>query len=151
MKTVHRYYRCSTHDKHGPDACPGAPLPARAIEDYVAERLAEIAQGDDFVQGAHRALEKLREQRQKLLEQKRRHLVERVGEASARAGKLADAWVEATGSLRETLSTQLAAAHQDLERQQVALEEAQRHAEALESRRVDIEWVTRAMGNFGAV
>ena len=35
----YRYYRCSTRDKRGHDACAGGPLPARAIEDFVVARV----------------------------------------------------------------------------------------------------------------
>ena len=35
----YRYYRCSTRDKQGRDACESAPLPAAAIEDFVIQRI----------------------------------------------------------------------------------------------------------------
>ena len=40
-RTEYRYYRCTKRDKEGKEACPSAPLPAGAIEEYVIERLRE--------------------------------------------------------------------------------------------------------------
>ena len=36
---TYRFYRCSRRDKYGEDLCPGRPLPAGAIKDFVAERI----------------------------------------------------------------------------------------------------------------
>jgi len=37
------YYRCVTHDKQGRQACPAQQLPARAVEEFVVDRLRESA------------------------------------------------------------------------------------------------------------
>jgi site-specific DNA recombinase len=44
-RKVLRYYRCSTRDRRGREACPSPPLPAAAIEEYAVERLREYAAG----------------------------------------------------------------------------------------------------------
>jgi site-specific DNA recombinase len=40
---THRYYRCSTREKHCKDKCAGRPLPAPAIEAFVVARISERA------------------------------------------------------------------------------------------------------------
>jgi site-specific DNA recombinase len=42
-RTVYRYYRCVKRDKEGNQACSSSPLPADAIENYVIDRLREVA------------------------------------------------------------------------------------------------------------
>ena len=44
-RKILRYYRCSTRDRSGREACPSPPLPAVAIEEYAVERLREYAAG----------------------------------------------------------------------------------------------------------
>jgi site-specific DNA recombinase len=39
----YRYYRCSTKDRFGREACPAGQLPAEAMEEFVLERLREAA------------------------------------------------------------------------------------------------------------
>lgn len=53
---TYRFYRCSTRDKHGKDACPARPLPARALEELVAERITAATADVKLVQHIERSL-----------------------------------------------------------------------------------------------
>jgi DNA invertase Pin-like site-specific DNA recombinase len=148
---VHRYYRCSTRDKHGREHCAAAPLAAGVIEGYVVERVSEIVAHGDSVLETYGELKRTLEQRRELLKLQQHGLAERVGEVSARAGKLADEWVNANGEVKDILGQRLASASAELKDCESALADVKAQLTALETRKFDIEWVTRALSNFHEV
>ncbi len=55
-RKTHRYYRCSTPDRHGIQACKTKPLAADAIDRFVVERIAKLTAEKGFVHNAEELL-----------------------------------------------------------------------------------------------
>jgi len=56
----YRYYRCITRDSRGTDACRARPLSAKAIEDFVLDKIRSVSgTGSSFVQGLESRLARL--------------------------------------------------------------------------------------------
>jgi hypothetical protein len=145
---VHRYYRCMTRDKFGKACCGAAPLAAGALETYVVERVGEWAAQRDLTQECHARLVPLLVQRKELLESQRHHLAARVGETSARCGKLADEWVDAEGAVKGVLGKRVDAATSELEQLKQAAGDVARQLAEVAERQYDLQWVARALSNF---
>ena len=115
------------------------------------ERLFEVVGSQDFVEGTYGTLHRLLQDHVVLLKTQQHALAERLGEVSARSGKLADEWVNATSAVREVLGQRLNAASEELRRHEEGLRAARAQLRNIESRQCDIEWVTRALANFSSV
>jgi hypothetical protein len=150
-KTVHRYHRCATRDKQGRAACTAAPMAAAAIEKYVANRIEEVVQTQDFVSDTYGAFTQLVQERMALLRSQQQAMAARIGDVSARTGKLVDEWVNAESDVRDLLSQRISAGRAEVSQLEAGLAEAKRQHLALDGKCVDIEWVTRALGNFNTV
>lgn len=149
--TVHRYYRCMERDKHGRGRCGAPPLAALAIERYVARHVSEWVAAGGLAEESLAALKNLVDERRALFEAQRHHLAERLGEASARSGKLADEWVNAEGQLKMVLGQRLEAANAETVQLQTAHANTSKQLEVLVTRKYNLDWVTRALTNFSTV
>ena len=124
------------------------PLAAGALENYVVERVTEWAGQHDLSQECHARFVPLLVQRKELLESQRHHLAERLGEANARCGKLADEWVNAEGAVKGVLRQRVDATTTELEQLKQASADATRQLAEVAERQYDLEWVARALSNF---
>lgn len=103
-----RYYRCNARDKHGDEVCCAKPLPAQAIEDFVAERIAEVT-WDGALAGEVKRLLDTRIQRRREEITKIRLDPGRVAEAAANAGRYSEELLKFEGRARELVEAKLRA------------------------------------------
>jgi site-specific DNA recombinase len=103
----YRYYRCVKRDKEGTGACPSAPLPAGAIEEYVIERLREaVATGSLASEVEASVKERLRGRRKDLL-MERKKLPGQIAALSAEGKRLLDTMADVNGVARRLAEERL--------------------------------------------
>jgi DNA invertase Pin-like site-specific DNA recombinase len=130
----HRYYRCSKRNKGGLDGCQAAPLPARAIEEFVVERVrAALADGRLAADVTQAVKERLAGQRAGL-----------VAERNELAGNL-------TGAGRRLLDTKLQDVGDQLGRLEARLRDVERRLCLLDDCEVEAEWVSQCLADFNQV
>jgi len=150
-RKTYRFYRCSRRDKYGKDLCPGRPLPASAIEDFVAERI-EGATADGTLATRTKAklearIVKSRADYVKL----RDSLNARIAEHSAASSKLADQAAELDGRAREVALGKLRLEANNLEAAESQLRAVERDAVNLELDATHLDWFVSALRDFGKV
>jgi site-specific DNA recombinase len=64
---LYRYYRCTARSNIGVKACHSSPLPAAAIEEYVVERIGQVATDPAFVENTRETLKRRLGKRDDLL------------------------------------------------------------------------------------
>ena len=148
---TYRFYRCSRRDKYGTDLCPGKPLPAGAIEDFVAERI-EGATADGTL--AVRTKAKLEA---RILKSRadyvtlRDSLNARIADHSAGASKLADEVARLEGRARELVEAKLRIEANNLEAAESQLRAVERDAVALELDAKHLDWFVSVLRDFAKV
>src|SRR5690606_12076011 len=98
---TYRFYRCSRRDKLGKEACAARPLPAGALEDFVAQRITAATADGTLVPHIEQSLRRRIEEQRKALAAMRADLPGRVASASAAASKLTDELGKLDGRARE--------------------------------------------------
>jgi DNA repair exonuclease SbcCD ATPase subunit len=147
----YRYYRCVHRDKHGTAACPAKPLPAPAVEQYVADRMAEATADGTLVAEARAALERyLEEQREQLVE-RRAELPAKMAAAAASVAQYVEELRQVEGRAREVVARRLEQESERLATLEESLAEVERFLEALEEQRVEREWAAQVLGDFARV
>ncbi len=147
----YRYYRCTTRDKQGREACPVKALPAPAIEEYVVARITEATADGALVAGARAALEKHLLVRRERLKQRRVALPARVAAASASVERYVEELTQVEGRAREAVAQRLEQESERLAVLERSQAEVERTLEALEEQRAEGEWVAQALGDFARV
>ena len=150
-KTEYRYYRCVKRDKEGRDACPSAPLPAAAIEEFVVERLREAVQGSDLAGEVAEGVRKRVAERRRDLTVERRKLPGQIARLSAEGKQLVEALAEAKGSARRLLDDRLRELGEELGRCEARLAAAERELSGLDAVEVETSWARTCLEDFGAV
>lgn len=149
MKTkTYRFYRCSTRDKHGKDACSARPLPARALEELVAERITAATADVKLVQHIERSLRARIEAQRASLAAIRADLPGRVASASAAASKLADELGKLDGRARELVEAKLRVEADRLVAAERQLAETERDLEVADA---EAMWMLGALRDFANV
>jgi site-specific DNA recombinase len=147
----YRYYRCSTRDKGGREGCDSAPLPARAIEDFVVERVREaLADGklaNEVTEAARRRIAKERA----TLRTERESLPARIAAVSSEGKRLVETASEMTASGRRLLDAKLQEVGDQLGRLESRLAEVQRRIALLDGLEVEAEWVTSCLRSFDRI
>ena len=147
----YRYYRCSTKGRHGPKVCAAKPLPAGALEEYVAERLTEGTAGGGLAADVKEALDaRLRKQRAEL-ETSRAGLPGRVAALSANASRYAEEMMRLEGRAREVVEAKLNAESEKLAAAEQMLADVVRKLEDLDDAEAEGAWVCKALGDFASV
>jgi site-specific DNA recombinase len=147
----YRFYRCSRRDKYGKDLCPGKPLPAGAIEDFVVARL-EGATADGTLAVRTKAKLEVR-----ILKSRadyvtlRDSLNARIADHSAGASKLADEVARLEGRARELVEAKLRIEANNLEAAESQLRAVERDAVNLELDANHLDWFVGALRDFGKV
>lgn len=147
----YRYYRCSTRDLKGADACRSRPLPAKAVEDFVIERLRDAVANADLAGDVAVQLEARVRDERLVLERERRGLPARIAELSAESAALAERLVKLEGpgaKPLERLLDEKAAALSDAE---AAFADVEAKLTALDAARADAAWVANAHADFPTV
>lgn len=148
---TYRFYRCSTRDKYGTDRCAAKPLPARAIEDFVAARITEATADGTLADRIHAKLSARIAKERATFVEVRKALTTQVADASAAASKLTEQVVRLDGRARQLIEAKLrveAARLDDAEGKLRALEDDAENLELIDSQR---EWFVGALRNFSKV
>ena len=148
---VYRYYRCSTRDKRGADACPTKPLPGDAIEEFVVERIREAILTGDLVEQVTVEMRSRIDARRAELKKVRKGLPAEVKRLRQEAGNLAEKLGSASGAVVGLLADRLDDAGEALARNEELLARMDRSLALLTQAEVDAEWVAGALADFDAV
>jgi DNA invertase Pin-like site-specific DNA recombinase len=147
----YRFYRCSTRDKFGKRQCSGRPLPAKAIEDFVFQRITEATADGTLAQRvADKLTARLAKDRKRLADV-RAALAVQIAEAVVTTNKLMEDLSAFEGRARQVVEDKLrieAAKLADAERRQRA---AERDVESLADAEHHRDWFVGALRNFGKV
>lgn len=147
----YRYYRCVTRDKQGKEACPSSPLPADAIEKYVAEQLRSVFADESLVQEVTAAVTKRAAARRKDLQIERRRLPGEIASLSAEGKRLSQAISRNGKAAARHLDDRLREIDVQIARSQTRLVEVEREITTLDSIDVEVEWVSRCLIEFDAI
>jgi len=147
----YRYYRCVTRDKQGKDACPSAPLPARAIESYVLERLrqatADGAPATDIVA----SVKSRAAARRKDILVERKKLPAEIASLSDEGKRLVETIATVNGAARRLLDDRLGEIGQQLARCEARLAAAERDLGNLDAVEIEAAWVAQCLADFDKV
>jgi DNA invertase Pin-like site-specific DNA recombinase len=150
-KREYRYYRCSKRDKQGSAGCPAAPLPARAIEDFVVERVRNaLADGHLAADVSQAVKERLAAQRSGLLAE-RKELPAKIAILSSEGKRVVESASHVTGTGRRLLDGKLQEVGDQLGRLEARLLEVERRLEVLDECEVEAAWVSRCLADFDQV
>jgi DNA invertase Pin-like site-specific DNA recombinase len=148
---TYRYYRCSTRDKQGIDACESSPLPAAAIEEFVVERVREaLADGKlakEVTENARAAVAKQRD----ALQKERQRLPTDIAALSTEGKRLVETASSVTGTGRRLLDAKLQEKGDQLGRLERRLVEVQRRLALLDQIELEASWVTSCLTKFDKV
>ncbi len=151
----YRYYRCSTRDKQGRNACPSRPLPAQALEDFVVDRIREATTGPagnvlaaDVVAAIRAKVDREREER--MLE--RRGLPARIAGAASERTRLARN-LQRTRSVasRAAIEDQIGHLTDEQATREQRLAAIDSRLAALDAARVEADWIAAALRDFGGL
>jgi DNA invertase Pin-like site-specific DNA recombinase/prefoldin subunit 5 len=148
---THRYYRCTTREKHGPEICAARPLPAGAIEDLVAERLAGAVADPSFVKEIDQAFRVRIEDRRQTLAKLRAALPEQIAQASRSLSKLADDVSQLEGAAREVLGGKLQEEAERLAASERHLAHLDQELAGLQAAAGEVQWMLDTLRDFPIV
>jgi DNA invertase Pin-like site-specific DNA recombinase len=148
---IYRYYRCSTRDKLGKEACASAPLPAAAIEGFVVQRIREVLANGTLVPAvAKAAQERLRRERGPL-DAERAELPTRIAALSTEGKRLIETASNLTGPARRLFDAKLQEVGEQLGRLEARYVEVQRRLALLSDTALETQWVARCLADFDKV
>ena len=148
---VYRYYRCSTRDKKGNDACASKPLPAIAIEGFVVQRVREALADGRFASAVAKAAKERMEKERKPLEGERAELPGRIAAVSTEGKRLIETASNVTGPARRLLDAKLQEVGEQLGRLEARYVEVQRRLALLADTELEGQWVKRCLADFDKV
>lgn len=148
---IYRYYRCSTRDKKGKDACPSKPLPAVAIEGFVIQRVREALADGKFASAVAKAANERLETERKPLEDERAELPSRIAAVSTEGKRLVETASNVTGPARRLLDTKLQEVGEKLGCLEARYLEVQRRLALLTDTELEAVWVKQCLANFDKV
>jgi site-specific DNA recombinase len=145
---TYRFYRCSTRDKMGGDACAGRPLPAPALEGYVVDRLRELEDRPEYAREVTSGVrERIALEREALAAEGARlpAIIDRKHEESSR---LLDSLAALNGPARDQAAARAEHACRDLEDLKHRRRQLERQLVALRDAEADVGWVAQVLGDF---
>jgi len=148
---TYRFYRCSRRDKLGKEACAARPLPAGALEDFVAQRITAATADGTLVPHIEQSLRRRIEEQRKALAAMRADLPGRVASASAAASKLTDELGKLDGRARELVEAKLRVEADRLVAAERQLAEVERDLADLEVADAEVTWMLGALRDFETV
>jgi DNA invertase Pin-like site-specific DNA recombinase len=147
----YRYYRCVTRDKQGTAACPGAPLPAGSIEDYVVDQVREVANDGGFAVELRARVEEHVSARTGELRTERRSLPAVIASVSAEASRLVDTLASTEGTAARMVQQRLEEVGSQLALHEQRLATVERQLAGLEGLRVEVGWVAQVLADWDAI
>jgi site-specific DNA recombinase len=131
--------------------CAAAPLPARAIEEFVVERVRNaLADGRLAAEVSQAVKERLAAQRSGLLAE-RKELPSKIAILSSEGKRVVESASHVTGSGRRLLDGKLQEVGDQLARMEARLREVERRLEVLDECEVEAAWVSRCLADFDQV
>jgi DNA invertase Pin-like site-specific DNA recombinase len=147
-RVTHRYYRCVTRDKQGKEACPSAPLPARAIEAYVIAQLRTATADGALAADITAAVRARAAARRKDLLIERGTLPAQIAALSLEVSRAVDALGSVTGPARRPVEARLQDVGEQLARMEARLAAAERELAQLDAIEVEASWVADCLAEF---
>ncbi len=148
---VYRFYRCSKRDKHGKEACRARPLPAGALEDFVAQRITAATADGTLAVHVKAALDARIDGKRKAIEKIRADLPGRVAAASVNASKYTEELGKFEGRARELVEAKLRAETDRLVAAERQLAETERDRLDLEVADAEAKWIADALRDFARI
>ena len=148
---TYRFYRCSKRDKHGKEACRARPLPAGALEDFVAQRITAATADGSLAAHVDASLKARIAGKREAIEKIRADLPGRVASASVAASKYTEDLGKFEGRARELVEAKLRAETDRLVAAERQLAETERDRLDLEVADREAEWIGAALRDFARV
>ena len=148
---TYRFYRCSKRDKHGKEACRAGPLPAGALEDFVAQRITAATEDGSLAAHVDASLKARIAGKREAIEKIRADLPGRVASASVAASKYTEDLGKFEGRARELVEAKLRAETDRLVAAERQLAETERDRLDLEVADREVEWIGAALRDFARV
>jgi DNA invertase Pin-like site-specific DNA recombinase len=146
-----RYYRCTTRDKLGPTACPTKALPAKAIEDFVVQRISKATEDGTLAAAVADSLDRRIAAKRQAVEAMLKQLPSRVASASAAVSKLTEELSRLEGRAREMAEEKLVAESDKLVTSERLLAQAELDRKQLARAADEAQWMAGALRDFGRV
>jgi len=147
----YRYYRCVTYSKGGKTACRAASVPAGPIEEFVVERMREIARKRGLADDVKMELDRKVRTHRTELTRERTALLKQIDAHGARVDELAQLAVEASGVAQRLAALHLASEESTLRDLRGRLAEVERQVAALAQVEEEYSFVDRVLREFDAV
>jgi site-specific DNA recombinase len=147
----YRYYRCTTRDKGGAEACEGRSLPADAIEGFVVDKLREEIGRGDLAVAVYEALEVRIATTLETLVAVRQRLPREIADLAAEGKKLVSGLKGGGGPGDRLLGARIEEVGVELEAAELRLAEVEREIVKLEAARTTQQWVAAVLKDFDAI
>ena len=146
----YRYYRCVSKDKRGAEACASRPLPAKAIEAFVVERLTAMASDGAHIEQLVAKVRRRLSPGTQALAAQRRELQARIRKLKA-ATNVRPAAQRLSERARKLAEQRLEAADDAMGKAQRELTEIEGKLASLKEADADSAWVAGALSDFGSL
>jgi len=145
----YRYYRCTTRDTQGADACPRGPVAADQVEGAVVDQLHQAAiDSPDLPRLLKERLDAKVDAERVRLETERGHLPGQIAELAAERARTVDALLHAGPRGRTALEERLGELARAIETAEGRQHRVLRELEALRRQEVETRWVADALADF---
>jgi hypothetical protein len=148
---TYRFYRCSTRDKFGKQACGAKELPADAIERFVATHIGEVVSQAGFAEAVSDAMRTRAEERKRALLEVYAALPDRIAASSSAVTALANDLAALSGRARSIVEAKLLAEGARLAAAEKQLAETERALDAIALLLRQREWTEAALRDFDLV
>jgi DNA invertase Pin-like site-specific DNA recombinase len=147
----YRYYRCSTRNKGGQEACNARPVAATKIEEYVLARLTEAVVKTDLANEVTDALAQKLAQKREALFLAQSKLPSHIATLSSSADRLANELTTVKGKAREVIQAKLEVECDKLEAAERELSRTRKELAALETVEADAAWVENTLRHLDRI
>ncbi len=148
----YRYYRCSTRDKQGADACERRPIQADRLEQAVVDQLRSVAHSTPGLARAVRSrLEQKVRERRHALAAEQRHLPAQIAQLAAERGRTTEALVHAGPGARAALEERLTELAIAIETAETRLRDVEVAATRLNDAEIEARWVVEVIAEFDGI
>jgi site-specific DNA recombinase len=147
-KREYRYYRCLTRDKQGTGACPCAPLPAKAVEDFVVAELRKLTVDRKLIARIAQGVSERSAGERATLAVELTALPAEIAKLSVEARKLVDAFASSSTAAQLLLQQRLDEVSAHLGDRKKRLDHVERRLAQIEVARIDVEWVEGVLRDF---
>ena len=144
----YRYYRCTTRDKRGPDACPVRAFPADGAETYVVEKLRAAARLGDIAVLLTMDAQAEVLARQALLSAERRELAQFIEMKEGERAQAVAAFTRAGAATQRALDELIVTLSGQIDGATARFADLDDRLNALEDAVVEATWVAETLTNL---